>query len=81
MNYENPPTLKEFAETFNEYLNDIGCMNNPDGFIGSHNIVGDIDIRNDDPNEDNEYIITGIDFRGLMGCGCPADIIIRFKKL
>lgn len=51
MDHKPPPTLQEFVETFNKYLDDIGCMNNPKVFIGSHNIVGEIYIRNDDPLE------------------------------
>jgi hypothetical protein len=56
-------------------------MNNPEGYIAVHKIIGEIYIQNVDPDNDSEYIIIGIDFSSLGGCGCPSDIIIKIKKL
>ena len=81
MDYTREPTLKEFAETFNQYLDDIGCMDNDEGYIGSHKIVGTIRLYNVDPNDDTDFEIVGLEMGQLMGCGCPADIIINIKRV
>ena len=81
MRWDKEPNLKDFATVFQEYLDDIGCMDNEQGWIGSHKIVGTIRVYNDDPNDDTAYEIVGLDMDGLGGCGCPADIVIRIKKV
>ena len=79
MNFDKPPTLKEFSYYFNKYLDDIGCANNPEGYIASHKIVGGIRVYDED--DETDFEIVGIDFEQLMGCGCPSDIIIKIKKV
>lgn len=81
MEFEKEPTLKEFADTFNEYLNDIGCMDNPEGWIASHKIVGGIRVYDIDEDDDTAYEIVGIDMDQLIGCGCTSDIVIKIKKV
>lgn len=78
--WNKEPTLKEFAKTFNEYVDEVGVMANKEGFIGSHNIIGYIDVRceNDD---DAYYEITGLDMEQLAGCGCWSGIRIRIRKV
>ena len=81
MRWDKEPTLKEFAKVFHDYVEDIGCTDNEQGWIGSHKIVGRIRVYNIDPNDDTAYEIVGLDMRGLGGCGCPADIEIRIRKV
>jgi hypothetical protein len=81
MEFDKPPTLKEFAETFNAYLNDIGCMDNPEGWIASHKIVGGIRVYDIDEDDETDYEIVGIDTDQLIGCGCTSDVVIKIKKV
>nr|QMP83493.1 MAG: hypothetical protein [Caudoviricetes sp.] len=81
MDFDKHPTLKEFATTFNSYLEMVGCMNNEEGYIASHKIVGDIRIYDVDENSDESYEIVGLEMGLLGGCGCEADIIIKIKKV
>jgi len=81
MAWNKPPTLKQFAELFNDYLREVGCMNNPDGYIASHKIVGGIHVYNVDKDDDTEYEIVGLDVGQLGGCGCWSDIIIEIRKV
>jgi hypothetical protein len=79
MDWDTPPTLKQFAEIFNGYLKEIGCMNNQEGYINSHKIIGGIHIYCDDDME-NSYVISSIDFEQL-NCGCWSDVTISIKKV
>ena len=81
MDWDKQPTLKDFANAFADYLNDIGCMDNPAGWMGSHKIVSDIRVRIDDPNDDTDYEVCGLEFDQLMGCGCPSDLVIKIRKV
>ena len=78
MNWDKEPTLKEFATTFNDYLKEIGCMDNEDGFIAAHKITGRIRVEIDEDMSD--YEIVELDVGTLGGCGCWSDIVIRVKK-
>jgi len=80
MDWCKEPNLKQFAEVFQQYLADIGCMDNVHGWIGSHKIVGRIRVivEND---EDMELDITGLETEQLMGCGCASDISIRVRRV
>lgn len=69
MRWDKEPTLKEFAKVFHDYVEDIGCTDNEQGWIGSHKIVGRIRVYNIDPNDDTAYEIVGLDMHGLGGCG------------
>ena len=73
------PTLKQFATTFDDYVKEIGCMDNENGYIASHKIVGR--IRVEDDTDDVEYEIVGLDIGQLIGCGCWSDIIIKIKRV
>ena len=79
MNFDKAPSLKEFAEVFNRYLNDVGCINNPEGYIASHKIVGKIGVVID--NELDDFEIVGIDMDQLGGCGCFSDITLKIRKI
>lgn len=81
MDWDKEPTLKQFAEKFAEYLSDVGCMGNPDGWMGSHKIVSGIRVITDDPNDDTAYEVCGLDLDLLMGCGCSSDIVIKIRKV
>jgi hypothetical protein len=81
MEWDKEPKLKEFAEEFARYLNDVGCMDNPDGWMGSHKIVSRINILCEDADEDIEYEVCGLEYDQLMGCGCPSDITIKIRKV
>ena len=67
--------LKEFVEKINLYADDIGCMR--DGKMGSHDIVSNINIEDEDGNY---FEIKDIELNCLGGCGCPSDITIILKK-
>lgn len=71
-------SLKQFADLFNEYYNQIGCGNNPEGWIGSHKIEGTISVTEVD--SDTDYVICGLNMTGLGSCGCPSGIEILIKK-
>jgi hypothetical protein len=81
MDWDKEPKLKEFAEAFADYLNDVGCMDNPDGWMGSHKIVSRINILCEDEDDDTSYEVCGLEFDQLMGCGCPSDITIKIRKV
>jgi hypothetical protein len=81
MDWEKEPKLKEFAETFTDYLKDVGCMDNPEGWMGSHKIVSRIRIECTDGNDDTDYEVCGLEYDQLMGCGCPADIRIMIRRV
>lgn len=81
MDWKKEPKLKEFAETFADYLNDVGCMDNPEGWMGSHKIVSRIRIECTDENDDTDYEVCGLEYDQLMGCGCPADIRIMIRRV
>jgi hypothetical protein len=74
----NSINLKEFTEKFNNYVNEIGCMGNPDGYIASHKIVGGICVEDD--SDDSLYEVIGLDINQLGGCGCWSDIIIKIRR-
>jgi hypothetical protein len=78
MDWDKEPTLKEFATTFNDYVNEIGCLDNQDGYIASHKIIGGIRI---DDDSDTEYEIIGLDINQLVGCGCWSDIVIKIRRI
>lgn len=67
--------LKQFIEKINSYAHDIGCMK--DGKMGSHDIVSDIMIEDEDGNS---YELKDIELNYLGGCGCPSDITLIIKK-
>ena len=79
MQFSKAPSLKEFAEIFNLYLNDVGCADNAEGWIASHKIVGGIRVVVDD--DDSEFEIVGIDMDQLGSCGCFSDIKIHIRKI
>lgn len=81
MDFDKHPTLKEFADGFNKYLDYVGCMDNEEGYMGSHKIISEVRIYDIDENDDTAYEIVGLDIGQLMGCGCEADIIIKIKKV
>ena len=81
MDFDKEPTLKEFSEVFNKYLNDVGCMDSEKGWIGSHKIVGDVRVYITDEDDDTAFEIVGIEMDQLMGCGCPSGILIKIKKV
>lgn len=81
MNWDKAPTLKEFANVFNTYVKDIGCMDNAQGWIGSHKIVGDICVYIDDPDDDTALEIVSMSIDQLGGCGCPVGIVIHVKRV
>ena len=81
MDWDKEPTLREFANKFQDYLNDIGCMDNEAGWIGSHHIIGGIRIETEDSDDDTAYEICGLEYDMLMGCGCPSDIVIKIRKV
>jgi len=81
MDWKKEPKLKEFAEAFADYLKEVGCMDNPEGWMGSHKIVSDIRVECVDENDDTGYEVCGLRFEQLMGCGCPSDITIMIRKV
>lgn len=81
MDWDKEPSLKEFAEIFLNYLQDIGCMNNDQGYVYSHDIDADITVHCIDPDDDQEYEVVGIETDSLMGCGCASGIRIKIKRI
>ena len=81
MNWDKEPNLKEFATTFNDYVKEIGCMDNAAGYIASHNIVGRIRVVDVDDVGDADYEIVGLDIGQVGGCGCWSDILIFIKRI
>lgn len=80
MNWEKPPSLKQFTDTFNDYVKEIGCMDNTEGYIASHKIVGGICVE-DVGDDDAVYQIVELDIGQLGGCGCWSDIVIKIKRI
>lgn len=81
MDWDKEPTLKQFAEKFADYLNDVGCMDNTAGWMGSHKIVSGIRIEVENETDDTAYEVCGLDLDFLMGCGCSSDIVIKIRKV
>lgn len=79
MDWTEEPTLKEFAECFQDCLDDTGCMSSPEGWIASHKIKGGIRIELE--GDEAEFEIVGLDMDQLMGCGCSSGLTIRVKKV
>lgn len=79
MDWDKQPTLKEFVTIFDDYVKEIGCMDNEDGYIASHKIVGD--IRIEDVSDEAEYEVVGLDINQLGGCGCWSDIVIKIRRI
>lgn len=79
MIFNKHPSLKEFMTDLNYCVKETCCMSNPEGTIGSHNIVGHINICCDDADE--EYEISYIEIDRLGGCGCESGITINVKKV
>ena len=74
MIFETDPTLRQFIDPLNEYINDLM---DSDGNVMSHTMPAGISIEDEDGND---YTITRMYTHHLGGCGCPSDIIIRIKK-
>jgi|GEM_PF-4876628 len=80
MDWDKPPTLQEFKKTLDAYVDDTMNINDPDGFIYSHKIKGEVDVYLDDEDDDIAYEIVGLDLDQLGGCGCPVRIVIRIRR-
>jgi hypothetical protein len=72
--------LKRFIELINKYEKEIGCTQNEEGNISSHNIEGTITIMEEGVDEDTFYDITEIEIDRLLGCQCAAGITIKVEK-
>lgn len=70
--------LKEFTEEFNKLVDDIGCMDNEEGYMGSHKIVSQLFIED---TEGELYEFVNLDVGTLGGCGCWADVTLMIKKV
>jgi hypothetical protein len=81
MNFTKTPSLREFTDFFNEYVKEVGVMDNHEGWIGSHKIVGRISVAIEDEDDDTDLEIVGIEYDQLMGCGCLSDVIIKVRKV
>lgn len=81
MDWNKEPTLVEFYKTLELYVKEIMNPNDPEEFIYSHKIKGDIRIYLDDDDDETAYEITGLDLEQLIGCGCPVGISIKIKKV
>lgn len=68
--------LKEFKEQVDYFCNEIGIYGD-EGFISSHNIMGDVYLVDD---KENYYDISDFELSRLPGCGCPSGLIINIKK-
>ena len=80
MDWNKPPTLKQFVDTFQSYLADIG-IKGPEGYIAAHKIEGHIHVYSNDPDDNDDYEITGLDFDQLWGCGCASGITIKIRRV
>lgn len=79
MDFDKPPSLKEFDKALDWCVNETDCRLSKDGYIGSHEIVGHIDVVLED--SDDEYEIVGLRLDYLFGCGCPSGATIKIKKV
>jgi len=70
--------LKEFTEEFNKLVDEIGCMDNEEGYMGSHKIVSRLCIED---TEGEPYEFVDFDIGRLGGCGCWADVTLIIKKV
>lgn len=77
MIFKTDPTLKIFADDFNQIVDD--CMDKY-GNVAGHTFPALISIELDGDESDDEYSIVALDIEYLGGCGCPAAITIRIKK-
>lgn len=70
--------LKQIVDTITLYANEIDCISNKNGYIGSHNIVGMLNVEDDNGNC---YEVIDINLEYMFGCGCPRDVTLIIKKL
>lgn len=70
--------LKKFTEQFNQLVDEIGCMDNEEGYMDSHKIVSRLHIE-DTKGEYYEFV--NLDVGTLGGCGCWADVTLIIKKV
>ena len=70
--------LKEFTKEFNKLVNEIGCMDNEEGYMDSHKIVSRLCIEN---TERERYEFVDFDIGTLGGCGCWVDVTLIIKKV
>jgi len=73
------PTLKEFIKFIEMAADDAGVMHNDEGYINSHDLIGHIDIYDD--NTEKHYKIEGMDIDRLLGCMCASGITLYVKEV
>jgi hypothetical protein len=75
MIFEEEPTLKEFSDKFNEYVNDLMTT---DGNVASHTFPAAIYFEVE--GSDHQYSIKELELGYMGGCGCPQSITIVIKQ-
>jgi hypothetical protein len=74
-------SLRNFSQTLQRYVDEIGVMLNSEGLIASHNIKGTISVRVINDNDMGaSYKIVGLDIEQLWGCGCWSGVVIEVEK-
>ena len=71
------PTVSEFKKHIDSYASEIGCDGDQ---ISSHKLKSSVSVQTEDPNDDNEYELVGLDISRLMGCGCWDGIVLMINK-
>ena len=80
MDWYEEPTLRKFTDHLTAHAHEVGVMDNDDGYVGSHKVIGSIRICPIDPDDDADYEIVGLELDQLMGCGCFSGVVIKIKK-
>lgn len=72
--------LKQFIELINRCEKEIGCTQNENGNVYSHDIEGTLYIIEEGEEDDTCYEIEDIEIDYLLGCRCPCGLTIKIKK-
>jgi hypothetical protein len=71
--------LKDFNREYSLILDDIGMK--PDGTIASHSLVAHVRVCTDDPEDDSDYELVGIESDQMIGCGCSFGVTLIIRKV
>lgn len=70
---------KDFHDQVAMITKEIGCDGK--GSIGSHKLPSTVSVSVDDPNDDSDYELVGLDVDRLPGCGCWSGIVLKIRRV
>ena len=74
-----PVSFADFDRCYNSIVKEIGIKE--DGTIASHSLEPTITVMVDDPDDDSDYEIVGLEPDMLWGCMCWAGVVIKIRRV